>query len=141
MEQRSDRVTLINGLLDFILLNVRLNAEKLKDYRVVPVPDLQKTLNVNLLLTTLTASLTATHGTLSDLTTIKRVGDVTLMSQGDNTLYVTAPIALDYLEVVFHQYTLQVAMVKKSGDKLQLNVSLVYWFCLNWAYSSKIEHC
>lgn len=135
MEQRSDRVALINGLLDFILLNVRLNAEKLKDYRVIPVPDLQKTLNVNLLLTTLTASLTATHGTLSDLTTIKRVGDVTLVSQGDKTLYVTAPIALDYLEVVFHQYTLQVAMVKKSGDKLQLNVSLVYWFCLNWAYS------
>lgn len=127
MEQRPDRVTLINGLLDFILLNVRLNAEKLKDYRVVPVPDLQKNLHVNLLLTTLTASLTATQGTLSDLTTIKRVGDVTLVSQG-NTLYVTAPIALDYLEVVFHQYTLQVAMVKKSGDKLQLNVSLAYLF-------------
>lgn len=128
MEQRPDRVTLINGLLDFILLNVRLNAEKLKDYRVVPVPDLQKNLHVNLLLTTLTASLTATQGTLSDLTTIKRVGDVTLVSQG-NTLYVTAPIALDYLEVVFHQYTLQVAMVKKSGDKLQLNVRLAYLFC------------
>lgn len=127
MEKRPDRVTLINGLLDFILLNVRLNAEKLKDYRVVPVPDLQKNLHVNLLLTTLTASLTATQGTLSDLTTIKRVGDVTLVSQG-NTLYVTAPIALDYLEVVFHQYTLQVAMVKKSGDKLQLNVSLAYLF-------------
>lgn len=127
MEKRPDRVTLINGLLDFILLNVRLNAEKLKDYRVVPVPDLQKNLHVNLLLTTLTASLTATQGTLSDLTTIKRVGDVTLVSQG-NTLYVTAPIALDYLEVVFHQYTLQVAMVKKSGDKLQLNVCLAYLF-------------
>lgn len=134
MEQRSDRITLINGLLDFILLNVRLNAEKLKDYRVIPVPDLQKNLRINLLLTTLTASLTATQGTLSDLRTIKRVGDVTLKSQG-NTLYVTAPIALDFLQVVFHHYTLQVAMIKKSGDKLQLNVSLVNLFCLNCVFS------
>lgn len=127
MEQRMDQVTLINGLLDFILLNVRLNDDKLKNYKVVPAPDLEKKLNVNLLLTTLTASLTATQGTLSDLTTLKRVGDATVASQG-NTLYVTAPIAIDFLELAFNKYTLQVSMIKKSGDKLVLNVSIAS-FC------------
>lgn len=103
--------------------HVRSN-EMLRRYQAVPIPDLVERLEATStpLSASVAGTLTASRGTLSDLTSLRRAGDLTLSTEA-GILYVSGPVTLATLRATFRRWSLKAGFVKKSGDKLDIDVS------------------
>lgn len=110
----------INSLVDFILGNVR-SCPSLERYKVVPIPNLVYRLEATSLSASVAATLVASRGTLSNLRTLRRAGDLTLSTKA-GVLYVSGTVALGTLHAVFKRYSLQASVLRKVGDLLAVRV-------------------
>lgn len=113
----------VNSVFDFIMEHVRSNL-MLQRYQAVPIPDLVERLEATStpLSASVAGTLTASRGTLSDLTSLRRAGDL-LLSTEAGVLYVSGPLTLATLRATFRRWALKAGFVKKSGDKLDIDVS------------------
>lgn len=124
-----DDGVLINDVFDFIMDTVRSHGELVERYRVVPVPALVEKVQAPGL--GATATLRASRGTLTDLTSLRRAGDITLTTNG-NCVFVKGSVSLGTLGITFRHYSLHAGMLAKSGDKLDIQVTIHTVHSIDW---------
>lgn len=112
-----------NAIFDTIMQNIIRDDIGLKRFIEVPIPNLQKELDTNWMVMQIRASLKATDGVLSGLTSLRRISDVTNRTVS-NTTYFTAVVTLDDLHLTFNHYSLSFGVFYKTGYRLTLSVSI-----------------
>lgn len=112
-----------NEIFDTIIRNIISDGIVKKKFTAVPIRNLEADLETKLFVVQVRASLVATGGVISGLTSLHRISDVTHRTVG-NTTYFTAGVTLYNLQLTFNHYHLRFGVFFKNGNRLTLNVSI-----------------
>lgn len=117
-----------NEIFDTIIWNIISDGIVKNKFTAVPIRDIETDLETKWFVVQVRASLVATGGVISGLTSLRRISDVTNRTVG-NTTYFTAEVTLHNLQLTFNQYNLRFGVFFKNGDRLTLNVSILrVWY-------------
>lgn len=133
LERKSKPRVSGNEIFDTIMQNIMSDGIVKEKFTEVPIRNLETDLKTKWFVVQVRASLEATGGVISGLTSLHRISDVTYRTVG-NTTYFTAGVTLHNLQLTFNYYHLRFGVFFKTGDRLTLNVSIFRaWYFL--AYS------
>lgn len=112
-----------NEIFDTIMRTIISDGVVKKKFTAVPIRNLETDLKTKWFVVQVRASLEATGGVISGLTSLHRISDATYRTVG-NTTYFTAGVTLHNLQLTFNHYHLRFGVFFKTGDRLTLNVSI-----------------
>lgn len=112
-----------NEIFDTIMRDIMSDGTVKEKFTEVPIRNLETDLETKWFLVQVRASLEATGGVISGLTSLHRISDATYRTVG-NTTYFTAGVTLHNLQLTFNHYHLRFGVFYKTGDRLTLNVSI-----------------
>lgn len=125
-----------NEIFDTIMQNIMSDGIVKEKFTEVPIRNLETDLKTKWFVVQVRASLEATGGVISGLTSLHRISDATYRKVG-NTTYFTAGVTLHNLQLTFNHYHLKFGVFFKTGDRLTLNVSIFrVWYLFSLLFMS-----